>query len=398
MKPRRILLVDCDQFFVQCARLADPAGAGREELLLVGGSVEGRGVVTSASYATRAFGVRSGMPTARALRMCPGAVVVPVPRDLCSAKSREVRTVLERFTPMVEAASIDEAYLDMTGTETLYRGESLRDTAERVRTTVLAETEISVSVGGGSNKMIAKLAVRPAKPAGVHIVEPGGEAEFMRGLDLAAIPGIGPVFQEELKRYGMVRVADALAYDLPTLEAWLGSRGAWLFARIRGEHDGAVETHGEAKSMSRDETFSRDLNRDEDLERELLALSTRVAGDLRGDGLKARTVTVRIRDSDFRNRSASRTLDQPIESDRAIHAVALELLATLRQRRRTPARLLSVALTNFSGGERPQLGLFGEPTQALETERDREVSRAVDAVRARFGRAALRPGRLLDDD
>src|SRR5690349_17426083 len=129
---RRILLLDCDQFFVQCARLEDPEGAGREALLLVGGSAEGRGVVTSASYETRAFGVRSGMPTATALRLCPQAKVVGVPRDLCGIKSREVRAVLQRFAPIVEAASIDEAYLDLTGTEGVYRNEPLEETARRI--------------------------------------------------------------------------------------------------------------------------------------------------------------------------------------------------------------------------------------------------------------------------
>lgn len=394
--PRRILLVDCDQFFVQCARLVDPDGAGREELLLVGGSVEGRGVVTSASYATREFGVRSGMPTSQALRLCPRARVVPVPREMCGRKSREVRAVLGDFTPVVEAASVDEAYLDLTGTEALYRGESLRDIAERVRMAVLERAAIQVSVGGGTNRMIAKLAVRPAKPAGVHVVEPGGEAEFMRGLDLAAIPGVGPVFQEELRRFGLVRVEDALAHDRATLGAWLGSRGEWLYERVLGRDDSPVETGGAAKSISRDETFPRDLSEDAELERELLALSTRAAGDLRAAGLQARTVTVRIRDADFRNRSASRTLEQPLVSDRGVHAVARELLGTLRRRRRVPARLLGVALSGFGGATDRQLGLFGEREQAVESERDRTISRAMDDIHQRFGRDALRPGRLVD--
>src|ERR671914_2353791 len=168
---RRILLVDCDQFFVQCARIADPDGAGQEELLLVGGSASGRGVVTSASYATRAFGVRSGMPTAQALRLCPGARVVPVPRRVCSEKSDDVHAVLESFTPLVERASIDEAYLDLTGTEALYHNEPLIETAQRVKEAVARDAGIVVSVGGGTNRLVAKLAVRFAKPAGVHIVE-----------------------------------------------------------------------------------------------------------------------------------------------------------------------------------------------------------------------------------
>ncbi|MGH7443730.1 MAG: DNA polymerase Y family protein, partial [Longimicrobiales bacterium] len=156
--PRRILLVDCDQFFVQCARLADPDGAGRESLLLVGGTSAQRGVVTSASYETRRFGVRSGMPTARALKLCPQATVVPVPRALCGEKSRAVRTVLERFAPLVEPASIDEAYMDLAGTERLYHDEPLANTARRIQAAVLHESEIVVSIGGGTSKLIAKLA------------------------------------------------------------------------------------------------------------------------------------------------------------------------------------------------------------------------------------------------
>lgn len=394
---RKILLVDCDQFFVQCARLADPEGAGREELLLVGGSASSRGVVTSASYATRAFGVRSGMPTAQALRLCPAARIVPVPREMCGRKSDEVYVVLERFTPLVEGASIDEAYLDLTGTEALYRDEPLTATARRVQEAVAQHAGIAVSVGGGGNKLIAKLAVRLAKPAGVHVVEPGGELDFMRGIDLAAIPGIGPVFQEELRRFGLVRVADALAHDRTTLVGWLGARGEWLHERIRGIDDGAVEQHGVAKSISRDETFAHDLSRDDDLRRELLALAVRAADDLRRAGLKARTITVRIRDSDFRNRSASRTLEEAVESDRVIQNVARELLTTLRERRRTPARLLGVALSGFAGPAGRQLGLFGEASAGIETERDRELTRAVDDVRRRYGRDALLPGRLIEE-
>ncbi|MEX0893503.1 MAG: DNA polymerase IV [Gemmatimonadota bacterium] len=398
--PRRILLVDCDQFFVQCARIADPEGAGRTPLLLVGGSVDGRGVVTSASYETRAFGVRSGMPTGRALRLCPEATVVGVPRGLCGEKSRAIRTVLERFAPVVEPASIDEAYMDLSGTEGLYRGEALADTARRVQEAVKAETDIAVSVGGGTAKLIAKLAVTKAKPAGVHVVPPGGEADFMRTLQLAAIPGVGPVFAERLKRLGMVSVEDALKYEEATLGQWLGENsGAWLHRRIRGIDEGRVEPDHEAKSLSRDETFARDLDTAEELETELLYLALKLGRDLREEGLRARTVTVRIRDDDFRNRSAGRTLPEPIESDRALYAVGRELMTKLRSDRRVPARLLSISASGLSSGQGPrQLALFDEaaPEAELETERDRALSRAADDVRRRFGADAVRPGSLLD--
>src|SRR5207249_756973 len=193
---RRILLVDADAFYVAVARLVDPDGAGKAPLLIVGGSAERRGVVTSASYEARAYGVHSAMPMARAVRLCPNATVVPVPWEACARKSREIRDVLRRFTPAVEQASSDEFYVDLTGTEQLYRGEGLAETARRVRAAVAGETSLAVSVGGGTSKLVANLAASIAKPRagsaadGVHVVAPGAELEFMRRFALADIPFI----------------------------------------------------------------------------------------------------------------------------------------------------------------------------------------------------------------
>lgn len=398
MTARRILLLDCDQFFVQCARLADPDGAGRTPLLLVGGTADGRGVVTSASYETRAFGVRSGMPTGQALRLCPQATVVPVPRGLCVEKSREIRTVLERFTPLVEPASIDEAYLDLSGTEALYHNEPLEETARRIQAAVLAQTTISVSIGGGASKVVAKMAAGRAKPAGVRIVPPGGEDAFMREFRLEDIPGVGPVFAAELRRLGMVSVANAHAHDRATLEAWLGhGRGGWLHRRVHGEDSGTVEPGREARQMSREETFPTDIADDDALHTELLALCVRLGADLRSDGLRARTVTVKLRDFDFTTRTAAETTPGGIESDRVLYGVARSLLERLRTKRRVPARLIGVAASHFLEGPATQLTLFEDAAQApVETDRDRRVSQAADELRRRFGPRAIRPGRLLD--
>jgi DNA polymerase-4 len=393
-----ILLVDCDQFFVQCARIADPDGAGREPLLLVGGTAEGRGVVTSASYETRAFGVRSGMPTGQALRLCPDARVVPVPRGLCAEKSRAIRVVLEHFSPVVEPASIDEAYVDLTGTETLYHNEPVEDTARRIQSAVREETDIIVSIGGGSSKTVAKIAAGRAKPGGVCVVAAGEEVEFMRSFRLEEIPGIGPVFAQELRRMGMVTVADALRFEEATLEAWLGpGRGAWLHRRIRGEDGSRVESDRDARQMSREETFARDIDDDGELETQLLALAVRLGADLRGSGLRARTVTVKLRDADFTTRTAAATSPEGIESDRALYATARNLLARLRSRRRAPARLIGVAASHFLEGPATQLTLFEDTgSSPLETDRDRRLSRATDDLRRRFGYGVIRPGRLLD--
>lgn len=404
--PRRILLADADAFFVAVARLVDPEGAGREPLLIVGGTRESRGVVCSASYETRRFGVRSAMPISQALRLCPDAVCVPVPRKACSEKSREIRAVLERHAPVVEGASIDEWYLDLAGTEALYGHEPLATTAARIRAEVTRATGLSVSVGGGTSRLVAKLAVERAKPkpdnaaTGVYVVPPGEEAAFLRTVALADIPLVGPRFQERLASLGMRTVPDVLQYDVADLTRWLGQREAtWLFDRVRGIDHTPVEPREEAKQISRDETFPVDLDDDATLERELLALVTRAAADLREDGLAARTITVRVRDHDFTNRSAGRTIDAPAMSDRVIFAVAKQLLAKLRTARRTPARLLGVALSSL-GEDRAadQLTLFelqDARDVGAETERDRAVSRAVDAVRARFGDRGILPGGLL---
>ena len=399
--PRRILLVDADAFFVAVARWADPEGAGRASYLLVGGTAEGRGIVCSASYEARAFGVKSAMPMSQAIRLCPDAMCVPVPGKACRLKHREIRAVLETFSPVVQSASVDEWYVDLAGTEAYYDHASLDTIGHRIRNAVIVQTSMTVSIGGGTSKLIAKLAAERAKPKpenganGVRIVPAGEELDFMRLLKLADIPGIGPKTTARLAERGLRSVEDVLALDSAGLSRLVGSRDAeWLARRVRAEDDGEVHHDREtAKSISRDETFSVDIDDDLMLEGELTELAGRAAADLRGDGRKARTVTVRIRDRDFTTRQTSRTLDEALASDRAIFVVARELLKKLRKARRVPARLLGVGLSNFSEPPAKQLALFGKIDPAIETAKDREVSRAVDAVRERFGRDAIAPGR-----
>ncbi len=397
MTDRRILLADADAFFVAVARMADPDGAGRAPLLIVGGRPGGRGVVCSASYETRAFGVRSAMPIAQALRLCPDALCVPVPRAACSATSRSIAAVLGRFTPVVEGASIDEWYLDLTGTEALHGHETLEQTATRIRHTVQKETGMWLSLGGGTSKLIAKLAAERAKPragtdaTGVRIIAPGAEGEFMQTLALAELPGIGPKLQAKLKTLGLERVEDVLPHDRLTLSRWIGRRPAeWLWARVRGIHTAPVESRGSARQISRECTFSRDLSDDTQLQAHLRALGAKAASELRAERLSARTVTVKLRDSDFTTRLASRTLPEPLESDRAIGDVAVGLLKKLRAARRHPARLVGVALGGLSAArDAEQLGLFGAPANAVERAEDRALARAVDRVRERFGAEAI---------
>jgi DNA polymerase-4 len=411
MTSRRILLVDADAFFVAVARQVDPEGAGKAKLLIVGGSPDSRGVVCSASYETRAFGVRSAMPMSRAVRLCPQALCVPVPRKACGEQSRAIADVLAGTAPIMQASSIDEWYLDLGGTEALFGHEPLAETARKLRQRVMERTGLSVSIGGGTSKLVAKLAVELAKPkpgtgaTGVHIVEPGDEGTFMTRFALGELPFVGPRFQQRLERFAMRTVTDALAHDEPTLVRMLGEReGRWLWRRVRGIDDSPVAPREEAKSMGREETFPRDLHDDAALERELLRLVEAVGSDVRGDGVRARTITVKIKDTDFTQRQAGRTLSRAVETDGAIWAVARELLGRLRRARRVGARLVGITLSQFADTDRPeQLTLFGDAAAAdtttpEETDRDRRLARTVDAIRERFGRTAIGRAAAIEPD
>ena len=393
---RRILLVDCDSFFVQVARLEDPDGAGQHPLLLVGGR-SGRGVITSASYAVREYGVRSGMPTAQALKLCPQALVVPVPRGAVVERSRAVKVVLKELSPVVQAASIDEFYLDLTGTERMLRGEDLAATADRVRRVVRERTEVAVSLGGGTQRVVAKVATRLAKPNGVHVVLPGNEAAFMARFRLEQLPGIGPAFLKQLAGKGLSTCADVARVERAWLARWFGpARGAWLWERVRGIDASEVDARDRRKSISSERTFFADVDDDDELERRLLELCCRVGGQLRAKELRARTVTVKIRDHDFTTRQAGGTQAAGLETDRAIFTVSASLLHELRHRRKTPVRLLGVGASNLvRQAPAEQLDFFGGDA-ALETERDRTIARAVDRIHDRYGRESLRPARVLD--
>lgn len=342
------------------------------------------------------------MPISRAVLLCPKAMCVPVPRELCSRKSDEIVTVLKRFAPDVESASPDEAYLDLTTTmQTIYRGRSLQDIAHTIRDAVLRETDIRISMGGATNKLVAKLAVEFAKPrdgtggTGVHIVAPGEEEAYASRLSLADFPGIGPKFQEELAKCGWYKVSDVHGVPLPELQHRFGERtGSWLYEVIRGVDTSPVHQREEPKSMGREETFSQDIMDDAELEREMLQLVDRVTSDLRESGYAARTITVKLKDSDFTLRSAARTLEEVVTTYHAVAPVARDLLHGLRKRRRVAARLIGISASHLAriGGEE-QLALFhGVETGSIETGKHRDLAAALDNLRDRYGREVIKFG------
>ena len=246
--------------------------------------------------------------------------------------------------------------------------------------------------------MIAKLASGKAKPGGVLIVPPGHEADFMKTLDLAEIPGVGPALAEALRKRGLVRVEEALEVQQAWLERWLGTqRGHWLHRRMRGLDTSRVDPREPRRSISSERTFFKDLKSDEDLERALRRQCRSVTHTLRKAGLRARTITVKLRDGDFKTRSRSRTVAEPLETESATYGIARELLAELRSRRRTSARLLGVGLTNLGAGDDlVQFGLFEEEDR-LEGQRERTLDHVIDGLRERFGDRAVVPGRIIGD-
>ena len=400
---RSVLLADCDVFYVQLARIADPEGAGREPLLIVGGTAASRGVVCSASYEVRAFGVRSGMPISRAVRLCPQAMCVPVPRKLCSEKSREVVRVLERFAPEVQSASPDEAYLELTtAMDTVYRARTLESIARDIREAVLAETDIRISLGGGTNRLVAKLAVERAKPrpgtdgTGVHIVAAGEEASFVQNFKLADVPGIGPKFQARLAKVGWVAVRDVVSHDVTTVQRVAGERsGNWLYDVVRGIDDSVVSSRPSVKSIGHETTFPRDLSSDDALRTRLLELTDRAVTDLRHAGYAARTITVRMKDADFKLRQSSHTVEQPLATYQSVAPEVINLFVRLRRARRVPARLIGVSFSGLMAQRRAdekQLALFEEKRTGGETAKQRRVAEAVDRLRERLGYDAISYG------
>jgi DNA polymerase-4 len=386
----RIIHVDLDAFFVEVCRQRNPE-LRDVEFLVVGGRRESRGVVQSASYPARTFGIRAGMPIAEAVRRCPQATFFQGSFAHYRDASRAVRAVLERFTPTVAMASLDEAYLDFTGTERLHPV-SLLGVAEQIRDAVRAETRLDCSVGIGSNRMIAKLASDTAKPRGLMEVRAGWEEGFLAGLPLKALPGIGPKTTSRLAELGLVDAVQVQRMTREALEELIGPDAKVLKLRAHGYGGTALHAERLPRSVSRETTLSRDARDPARLETLLALLTSRVASQLREEGLVARTVTLKLRHDDFRTVTRRHTLEAPTDLDAELYeparAMFREAFAEVRGRDRG-VRLIGVAATG--------LGTAGEP-DLFEPEsraRRRQLAEAVDRVRERFGFDALAEARLL---
>jgi DNA polymerase-4 len=386
----RILHVDLDAFFVEVCRQRHPELRG-VELLVVGGRRDQRGVVQSASYGARKYGIHAGMPIAQAVRLCPAATFFQGSFIHYRDASRAVRAVLQRFSPTVVMASLDEAYLDFAGTDRLYPV-SLLPVAERIRDTVGDETGLDCSIGIGPNRMVAKLASDCAKPRGLMEVRAGWEEGFLAGLPLSSLPGVGPKTAARWAELGLTDVHQVQRMDEAALARLVGGDARGLKRRAHGHGGSSLRGERLPKSVSRETTLSRDLRDPEELEAILSLLTARVAGQLREEQLVGRTVTLKLRHDDFRTVTRRRTLEAATDLDAELYAAARSLFRDAFEevrRRNRGVRLIGIAATNL--GVAAEADLF-EPA---ERQRLRELSAAVDKVRGKYGFGAVTPGSVL---
>lgn len=381
---RAILHVDMDAFYAAVEQRDRPAIRGQP--VVVGADPRGRGVVCAASYEARRFGIRSAMPIGEAYRRCPHAVFLPVDMSKYVRVSGELMDILESFTPLVEPLSLDEAFLDVTGS-TLLAGSAI-EIARRIKTRVLAEVGLTASAGVAPNKFIAKIASDLEKPDGLVEVAPRGEAAFLRDLPIARLWGVGPVSAAALEAMGVRTIGQLARVPLGVLRERFGTSGAHLHALALGEDDRPVVPWHDPKSIGAEETFERDTSQVGRLRVTVAAHAERVAAELRAQRLRGRTVTLKVRFADFRTLTRRVTTDVPTADEGEIFQRAWTAFAQVE--RRQPIRLIGLSVSGLSADSDPrQLPLFGV------VDRSERLGRVTDELRARFGPGAVRRASLL---
>ena len=379
--------VDMDAFFVSVEELFDPSLKGKA--VVVGGRPNQRGVVSAASYEARKFGVHSALPLRTAYRLCPHAIFVDGHPERYRDYSHKVFEVLNSFSPQVDMASVDEAYVDVTGTERLHGPPLLA--AHRLHERVKAATSLNCSIGISTSRMVAKVASDQAKPNGILWVVPGQEARFLAPLDVRKIPGVGRVFEKNLAEIGIRKVGDLSGLEESFLAERFGQWGLALVGKSRGLDAGGwfdhhVGEHTDPKSISHEHTFNQDTSDIASLEATLAHLSEKVGRRLREHGLHARTVQLKLRYSDFTTITRARSLDHATQLDHEIFQTARALLHEHRE----PGAAIRLLGVHTSGLKRQegQMNLLDEPA----VERWRKAFTAVDEIRDKFGEDSVSLG------
>ena len=382
-----VIHADLDAFFAAAEVARRPELAGMP--LIVGGSPAGRGVVCSASYEARAFGVRSAMPVAQALRLCPRALVVPVDSDWHNTLSRRFRRILADYSPLVEVVSIDEAYLDASGSERLFGGAI--GLARALKGRVRDELGLTVSLGVASNRLVAKIASDLDKPDGLRVVARGAEAATLAPLAIERLPGVGPRASRLLRAAGVTTCGELAAAPDVLLTPAAGRNVERLRQRARGECATlAWAERGARKSLGHERTFACDQRGLEALEGPLYWLCEETGAALRAQGLAAGMVALKLRYHDFATITRQQSLAQPTDAHQQMFAAARELLVSALCERAASVRLIGVRAASLTAGAR-QLPLFDDGS-----ERTRRLNAALDHLAARAGARVALPARYLD--
>ena len=394
---REIIHLDLDAFYASVEMLDNPEIAGKP--VIVGGGGK-RGVVTAASYEARKFGVHSAQPVATARRLCTGRY---------KEMSDRVFEIFRRFSPLVEALSIDEGFLDVTGTERLFGG--ALEVARKIKEAVASETGLTVSAGVAASKFVAKIASDMNKPDGLTVVPRGKEKEFLGPLPVGKLWGVGKVTETALHRMGVKTIGDLASVPAENLKKRFGKHGLHLHRLANGIDDREVEPEHEVKSIGHEDTYDEDIRDREAIGKELLSLAHRVSSRLRRKGFRGRTVTLKVKYHNFTQVTRAATLPSPTDDGATIYRTVIPLLKKTEAGRR-PVRLLGISVSHFGEKRFPreewgQIPLFGqrpEPrppssrgTTARDPARTAKLNEAVDRIREKYGERGIRPGTLAGD-
>jgi DNA polymerase-4 len=385
---RAVIHLDMDAFYAAVEVLDSPELKGKP--VIVGGS-RARGVVSSASYEARKYGVHSAQPIATAARLCPQGIFLPVRMWRYQELSQQIFKIFQRFSPLVEPLSLDEAFLDVTGSTRLFG--SPEKIATKIKQQVVEETGLTVSAGVAPSKFVAKIASDMQKPDGLTIVPEGKVEEFLEPLPIEKMWGVGKATRKILAHLGVRTIGDLGLLSAKLLVRKLGKQGLHLYLLAKGVDEREVEPEREVKSIGHEDTYPRDISDLEEARKQLLSLATRVARRLRGYGLVGKTVTLKVKYHDFVQITRSITLGEPTDDSTKIFQTCCDLLAKTEVGKR-PVRLLGVSLSQLSDwDDTEQLALFsvGEP------DKRRRLNKALDTISEKFGDEAIVPGTLLED-
>jgi DNA polymerase-4 len=384
-----ILHVDMDAFYASVEQRDRPELRGLP--VIVGGSAQGRGVVCATSYEARKFGIHSAMPASRARRLCPGGIFLPVCMKHYAQVTRQIRDIFLAFTPLVEPLSLDEAYLDVRGCESLF-GPAV-DIARQLKERIRRETGLVASVGVASNKFLAKLASDLSKPDGLLVAEPGQVTTFLAALPVNRIWGVGAKGERRLHRLGIRTVGELAATAEKVLIDHFGEAGRHVWQLAQGRDDRPVLPDREAKSVSTETTFARDIGDRSVLRSWLLELVEQLGQRLRHVGVAGRTVELKVRTSDFQTYVRSTTLAEPTDVTEVIWQAARELFERRVREEWLPLRLLGVGASGLTPSATAEGYLFEEPWRTKQ----RALDRATDAIHKAFGTDSIRRAHSLRD-